>query len=381
MAAIELSHITKTYDGGVNAVDDLNIDIGDGEFLVLVGPSGCGKSTTLMMVAGLEDITDGELVIDGEVVNALAPKERDVAVVFQDYALYPHMSVRDNMSFALKIAKLPKAEVTRRVEEAASVLDLTEVLDRKPAQLSGGQRQRVAMGRAIVREPKAFLMDEPLSNLDAKLRVQMRAEIGRLQRSLEVTTIYVTHDQSEAMTLGDRVAVLRGGVLQQLGTPKELYLDPANVFVAGFIGSPRMNLVPGRLADGGVHTALGDATLPDQVRQRLERAGAERDVIVGIRPEHVVAREANGSGSPIQVLEWMGSQVFAHVDPPSGDGIAEVAAGLGLDEIEGSSTEHVIVQLDPDTDAREGDTVAVTLDADRLYLFDATSGERLVSQA
>src|SRR5690348_16476271 len=247
MSQITLNNITKRYPDGFEAVKDFNLDINDGEFMILVGPSGCGKSTALRMVAGLEDITDGALKIGDEVVNERAPKDRDIAMVFQNYALYPHMTVRENMGFALKLAKVPQEEINRKVGEAAKILDLEQHLDRKPANLSGGQRQRVAMGRAIVRNPKAFLMDEPLSNLDAKLRVQMRTEISRIQQQLETTTIYVTHDQTEAMTLGDRIAVMRAGVLQQVGKPSDLYNHPLNLFVAGFIGSPSMNFLPGEL--------------------------------------------------------------------------------------------------------------------------------------
>src|SRR6059058_4394434 len=243
MAQIELRDVTKRYDDGFEAVKHMDLDIADGEFMILVGPSGCGKSTALRMIAGLEDITEGEMVIGDQVVNDRAPKDRDIAMVFQNYALYPHMTVRDNMGFALKLAKVDKAEIDKRVEEAARILDLTQHLDRKPANLSGGQRQRVAMGRAIVRSPAAFLMDEPLSNLDAKLRVQMRAEVARIQDRLGTTTVYVTHDQTEAMTLGDRVAVMRSGALQQVGPPSELYGNPTNLFVGGFIGSPAMNMI------------------------------------------------------------------------------------------------------------------------------------------
>src|SRR6201995_1113343 len=258
MAEIQLEHVTKRYPDGALAVDDFNMDIADGEFVILVGPSGCGKSTTLNMIAGLEDITEGELRIGGKVVNNAAPKDRDIAMVFQSYALYPHMTVRENMGFALKLAKRPQKEIDEKVAEAARVLDLTEHLDRRPANLSGGQRQRVAMGRAIVRDPAAFLMDEPLSNLDAKLRVQMRTEVSRIQRRLGTTTVYVTHDQTEAMTLGDRVAVMRAGLLQQVVSPQELYDHPANLFVAGFIGSPAMNFVLGPLEEGRLRTGLGD---------------------------------------------------------------------------------------------------------------------------
>ena len=265
MAEIVLDRVTKSYPNGATAVKDLSITIADGEFIILVGPSGCGKSTTLNMIAGLEDISSGELRIGGDRVNDKAPKDRDIAMVFQSYALYPHMTVRQNIAFPLTLAKLKKAEIAQKVEEAAKILDLTELLDRKPAQLSGGQRQRVAMGRAIVRNPKAFLMDEPLSNLDAKLRVQMRSEISRLQDKLGTTTVYVTHDQTEAMTLGDRVVVLLAGVAQQIGTPEELYNRPANLFVAGFIGSPAMNFFPATMTDVGVRLPFGEVTLTQEV--------------------------------------------------------------------------------------------------------------------
>ena len=281
MAEIVLDHVTKSYPDGTVAVKDLSLTIADGEFVILVGPSGCGKSTTLNMIAGLEDISSGELRIGGNRVNDKAPRDRDIAMVFQSYALYPHMTVRQNMAFPLRLAKLSKAEIDQKVDETAKILDLTELLDRKPSQLSGGQRQRVAMGRAIVRQPKAFLMDEPLSNLDAKLRVQMRGEIARLQKRLGTTTVYVTHDQTEAMTLGDRVVVLRAGEAQQIGTPEELYERPANLFVAGFIGSPAMNFFPAALTDMGLQLPFGEVTLTpgdpgcggpaSQARQRHRR--------------------------------------------------------------------------------------------------------------
>jgi len=287
VAEIVLEHVVKRYPDGALAVDDFNLEIADGEFIILVGPSGCGKSTTLNMVAGLEDITAGKLIIDGQVVNDKAPKDRDIAMVFQSYALYPHMTVRENMGFPLRLAGMDKAAIRQKVDEAAELLELTQHLDRKPSNLSGGQRQRVAMGRAIVRSPKAFLMDEPLSNLDAKLRVQMRTQIARLQKSLGTTTLYVTHDQTEAMTLGDRVVVMRSGLVQQVGTPAHLYARPANLFVAGFIGSPSMNFLPGQLKGGGtVVTALGEAQLPDRARRALENAKSGGEVIIGIRPEH-----------------------------------------------------------------------------------------------
>src|SRR2546421_5657527 len=263
MADIEFQDVTKRYSDGYEAVKHLSLDIPDGELTILVGPSGCGKSTALRMVAGLEDISEGELKIGGEIVNQKAPKDRDIAMVFQNYALYPHMTVRENMGFALQLAKVPKEELARKVTEAAQILDLEPHLDRKPANLSGGQRQRVAMGRAIVRNPSAFLMDEPLSNLDAKLRVQMRTEISRIQQQLKTTTIYVTHDQTEAMTLGDRIAVMRAGALQQVGTPAELYTRPTNLFVAGFIGSPSMNFLPGELEGDSVKLPIGSVPLPE----------------------------------------------------------------------------------------------------------------------
>ncbi|MGH2942075.1 MAG: ABC transporter ATP-binding protein, partial [Solirubrobacteraceae bacterium] len=278
MAEIKLRDVTKRYADGTEAVKRMNLDIDDGEFMILVGPSGCGKSTALRMIAGLEDISEGELRIGDRVVNNLAPRDRDIAMVFQNYALYPHMTVRANMGFALKLAKVPQAEIDAKVEAAARTLDLTEHLDRKPANLSGGQRQRVAMGRAIVRDPQAFLMDEPLSNLDAKLRVQMRTEVARLQRDLSTTTVYVTHDQTEAMTLGDRVAVMRSGVLQQVDTPRVLYNDPVNIFVAGFIGSPAMNFFSATVSGGRIKLPFAEVALPEGVTPAGE-------VIVGIRPE------------------------------------------------------------------------------------------------
>src|SRR3954462_3509362 len=282
MADIKLENVTKRYPDGYEAVRDMSLDVKDGEFMILVGPSGCGKTTALRMIAGLEDITDGELKIGGNVVNQLSPKDRDIAMVFQNYALYPHMSVRDNMGFALRLAGTDKEDINKRVEEAARILDLEPHLERKPSQLSGGQRQRVAMGRAIVRDPAAFLMDEPLSNLDAKLRVQMRTEVARLQQQLGTTMIYVTHDQTEAMTLGDRVAVIRAGIIQQVDTPKVLYDDPANLFVAGFIGSPSMNFLPARLEGDTIKLPFGETAISDSMRARIKGDGAARDVIAGV---------------------------------------------------------------------------------------------------
>src|ERR1700720_3926272 len=277
MAEIVLDRVTKSYPDGAMAVQELSLTIAEGEFIILVGPSGCGKSTTLNMIAGLEDISSGELRIDGERMNEKAPKDRDIAMVFQSYALYPHMTVRQNIAFPLTLAKMKKAEIAQKVEETAKTLDLTELLDRKPSRLSGGQRQRVAMGRAIVRHPKAFLMDEPLSNLDAKLRVQMRGEIARLQRRLGTTTVYVTHDQTEAMTLGDRVVVMHSGVAQQIGTPDEVYERPVNLFVAGFIGSPAMNFFPATLTPPGLTLPFGEVTLTQPVLDLLVANSAPKD--------------------------------------------------------------------------------------------------------
>src|SRR3954469_14495375 len=270
MAEIQFRDVTKRYDDGFEAVKHIDLDIADGEFMILVGPSGCGKSTALRMIAGLEEISDGDLIIGGERVNDLEPRERDIAMVFQNYALYPHMTVRENMGFALKLAKTDESEITRKVDEAADILDLKQHLERKPANLSGGQRQRVAMGRAIVRNPKLFLMDEPLSNLDAKLRVQMRTEVSRIQSRLGTTTVYVTHDQTEAMTLGDRVAVMRAGIIQQVAPPKVLYDEPRNLFVAGFIGSPSINFLPARLEGDTIRLPFGDVQVPDTLRSRIK---------------------------------------------------------------------------------------------------------------
>src|ERR1700736_5836368 len=321
MAEIEFQDVTKRYGDGYEAVKHLSLDVPDHELMILVGPSGCGKSTALRMVAGLEDISDGELKIGGQVVNDKAPKDRDIAMVFQNYALYPHMTVRENMGFALKLAKVPDEEINQKVTEAAKTLDLEQHLDRKPANLSGGQRQRVAMGRAIVRDPSAFLMDEPLSNLDAKLRVQMRTEIARIQQRLKTTTIYVTHDQTEAMTLGDRIAVMRAGVLQQVGAPSELYGGPVNLFVAGFIGSPSMNFLPGELDGDHISLPIGDLPLSSELRSRLESGpgGGRGGVIAGLRPEDfedasLVGQRDGGITfkAKIDVLESMGSEFYAY---------------------------------------------------------------------
>ncbi len=390
MATISLEHVTKRYPDGTEAVRDLNLDIADGEFIVFVGPSGCGKSTALNMIAGLEDISDGELRMNGKVVNQLSPKDRDIAMVFQTYALYPHMTVRQNMAFPLKIAHTPQDEIDRRVTDAAELLELTEHLDRKPANLSGGQRQRVAMGRAIVRNPQAFLMDEPLSNLDAKLRVQMRTMISRLQQRLKVTTIYVTHDQTEEMTLGDRIMVLRLGMMQQVGPPQELYDYPANLFVAGFIGSPAMNFMPGQLADGTLKWPLGDVPLPAETVRRLQQEQAARDVIIGIRPEDFEdaalvdeSKRAHGGVLSVRpdVLESLGSEVFAYFPVPKPDTaqVAElqrVAEEVGTGEAPGSGGTFV-ARLDPATRAREGEAFNIWFDTRKLHLFDAQTGRAL----
>jgi multiple sugar transport system ATP-binding protein len=390
VAEIILDHITKRFPDGALAVDDFNLNIADGEFVILVGPSGCGKSTTLNMIAGLEDISSGELRIAGQVVNNKTPKDRDIAMVFQSYALYPHMTVRQNMGFALKLAKTPQATINEKVEEAARILDLTQHLDRKPANLSGGQRQRVAMGRAIVRDPAAFLMDEPLSNLDAKLRVQMRTEVSRIQRRLGTTMVYVTHDQIEAMTLGDRVAVMRNGLLQQVASPQELYDRPANLFVAGFIGSPAMNFMAGTLEAGSLRTGLGDIPVTGRVRQALESAGAGREVIVGIRPEDfedtsLVSPDLRDSGltfnATIDVIESLGSEKYVYFTRELGETanvaeLQELARDSGRADI-GGAGETVVARLDPATRIREGEDAQLWVGVQSLHVFDPASGRNL----
>jgi multiple sugar transport system ATP-binding protein len=388
MADIVLDHVSKRFADGTVAVDDANLRIDDGEFMILVGPSGCGKSTCLNMIAGLEDITEGQLRIGGRVVNQLAPKDRDIAMVFQSYALYPHMTVRENMGFALRLAKVDHAEIDRKVNQAAELLELTELLDRKPANLSGGQRQRVAMGRAIVRSPQAFLMDEPLSNLDAKLRVQMRTTVARLQNQLGTTTVYVTHDQTEAMTLGDRVAVMRAGVIQQVGTPEELYERPRNLFVAGFIGSPAMNFLPVTLGDGRLGTPLGDIALPAEVRAKVERSGAGRDLIMGLRPEHfedaalVDGKRDEGLTFPavVDVLESLGADKFAYFRVQGARATAreleELAADAGAAEAPGAG-DQVVARLDAASRAHEGETLRLWVDTRRLHLFNPADGAHL----
>ncbi|MGV9455933.1 ABC transporter ATP-binding protein [Streptomyces sp. NPDC003635] len=387
MAEIILEGVTKRFPDGALAVKDVDLNIADGEFVILVGPSGCGKSTTLNMIAGLEDITEGTLRIGDRVVNDLAPKERDVAMVFQSYALYPHLSVRENMGFPLRLAKVDKATINRKVEEAARVLDLTEHLDRKPALLSGGQRQRVAMGRAIVRDPKAFLMDEPLSNLDAKLRVQMRTQISRLQRRLGTTTVYVTHDQTEAMTLGDRVVVMRQGVVQQVGAPAQLYDFPRNLFVAGFIGSPAMNFLNATVEGGILHSALGDLPLDDRTRRALERHNAPREVIVGLRPEAfedaALADEGRGPvvTATVDVLESLGSDVYVYFTEEGGPAQAaeleELATDSGLRDTGAGSLQQIVARLDAATRAREGEPLELRVDMSKAHVFDPATGVNL----
>jgi len=387
MAEIELDRVTKRYPDGYEAVKEMDLDIADGEFVILVGPSGCGKSTALRMVAGLEDITEGELKIGGEVVNQKAPKDRDIAMVFQNYALYPHMSVRDNMGFALKLKGADRDEITRKVEEAARILDLVQHLDRKPSQLSGGQRQRVAKGRAIVRDPAAFLMDEPLSNLDAKLRVQMRTEVSRIQSRLGTTTIYVTHDQTEAMTLGDRVAVMRQGMLQQVGTPMELYTRPRNLFVAGFIGSPAMNFMPAGIEGESLRLPIGVVPAAGQMPERVDG----RSLIAGVRPENFedagLVGEARERGmtfrAHIEVLESMGSELYAHftvagAQPIESAQLRELAQDAGAEEVPSSGEEgRIVARLDPASRVQEGQEAELWVDATKVHLFDADSGENL----
>jgi multiple sugar transport system ATP-binding protein len=385
MSRIVLDAVSKQFPGGATAVKALDLDVSDGELLVLVGPSGCGKTTALRMVAGLEEVTSGTIYIDDRPVNDVEPRHRDIAMVFQGYALYPHLSVYDNMAFSLKYRKaVSKAEVRKRVDEAARILELEPYLDRKPRQLSGGQRQRVAMGRAIVRQPRAFLMDEPLSNLDAKLRVQMRAEIAQLQRSLAITTIYVTHDQTEAMTLGSRVAVLQGGVLQQIAPPQELYRRPANLFVASFIGSPPMNLIDARLERGGEgasspQVVFGDHSLGVPAQVVADRPGLDRylgrDLVFGVRPEHVTdaalvlgAEAASVIELPVRLREELGSDVQIHC------GIGAVAHHAEAAAPDVTSLATLVARMDPQTALAEGQQARVHIETTKLHFFDPGSG-------
>ena len=366
MASLSLKHINKTYPNGFEAVKDFNLEIEDKEFIIFVGPSGCGKSTTLRMIAGLEEISKGELWIGDKLVNDVEPKDRDIAMVFQNYALYPHMSVYDNMAFSLKLSKVPKDEIDKAVHEAAKILDIEHLLDRKPKALSGGQRQRVAMGRAIVRNPKVFLMDEPLSNLDAKLRVQMRTEISKLHQKLGTTIIYVTHDQTEALTLGTRIVVMRDGIVQQVDSPIELYNKPKNLFVAGFIGSPQMNFVGATVEKAGDTVKLvfgsNSVKLPAAKAKVLLDKGYEgKEVIFGIRPEDIKDTKEFIASSPdsvlettVRVYEMLGAEVFLYLS-------------AGNDEL--------TVRVEPNTPARTGDTVKVALDVEKIHIFDKDTEE------
>jgi multiple sugar transport system ATP-binding protein len=381
MASIGIEQVTKVYDDGFEAVADVSIEVADGEFMVLVGPSGCGKTTLLRMVAGLEHATNGTVAIGDTIVNDVDPRDRDIAMVFQNYALYPNMTVAENIGFALRLRRLPREEIGERVAAAARVLSLGDYLDRKPSQLSGGQRQRVAMGRAIVREPKAFLMDEPLSNLDAKLRVQMRAEVARVQRRLGVATLYVTHDQVEAMTMGDRVTVMRAGRVQQCATPQELYDRPANMFVAGFIGSPAMNLYRAVIAAGAESVRIGsqDIALPERLRLRCPQllALAEQEVVVGLRPEHLpIAADATGSTleGEVTLIEALGSELLVHFTIDARRVLPEDVAGE-LEEL-GDRGEG-IARVAPRSPVAVGDRARFAVEPESLHFFDPADGRAL----
>ena len=392
MGAIQINSVGKIYPDGTRALEDVSIEINDGEFVVLVGPSGCGKTTLLRMVAGLEDITEGEISIGDKVINEVAPKDRDIAMVFQNYALYPHMSVYDNMAFSLKLRKLSKKEIDEKVKEAAKILEIVELLERKPKALSGGQRQRVAMGRAIVRNPEAFLMDEPLSNLDAKLRVQMRAELGQLHTQLETTTLYVTHDQVEAMTMGDRVAVIRKGELQQINTPREIYLHPKNIFVAGFIGSPSMNFVYAnvKVSSKNITLSFGEDSIKcsaDENKKLKEFDGQE--IVLGIRPEAFEdSQYANSKefseklNAKVTLLEQLGSDSYIHfykdIKPVQTEAIEEILADEGEDiTVLGDNTKF-IARVNPNSTVKEGRQITLAIDPSKLHYFDPSSGNAIV---
>jgi multiple sugar transport system ATP-binding protein len=383
VAAITMKNIVKRYDDGYLAVNDVSLEVADGEFVILVGPSGCGKSTLLNMIVGLEDITSGDMLIDGNRVNEKKPRDRNLAMVFQNYALYPHLNVFENIAFPLRLHKMPEDQVKAQVHEAADLLELTEHLDRKPANLSGGQRQRVAMGRAIVRKAAAFLFDEPLSNLDAKLRGQMRTEIARMQQRLGTTTVYVTHDQTEAMTLGDRIAVLRKGLLQQVGSPHQLYEQPVNLFVAGFIGSPPMNFIPGRLTGGQLETPFGTHVVESD---RMRRAGEHELAILGIRPQDFEdasllsddkRRRGQTFTATVDVTEWLGNELYAYVpyEAPAAvtDQLRELERELDSEQLR----TQLIVALDPASTIRPGSKAELWFDTERVHVFDPATGENL----
>ncbi len=383
MASIQMQHITKVYGDGFPAVNDVSLDVADGEFVILVGPSGCGKSTLLRMIVGLEDITSGDMIIGGERVNDKAPRDRNLSMVFQNYALYPHLTVYENIAFPLRLKHVPDEEVKAKVEHAAETLELTEHLQRKPGQLSGGQRQRVAMGRAIVRQANAFLFDEPLSNLDAKLRGQMRTEILRLQRSLGITTVYVTHDQTEAMTLGDRVAVLRRGLLQQVASPRELYEQPVNLFVAGFIGSPPMNFLPASLRDGELKLPFLSFTLDPELAKRI---GNEDLLVAGVRPEQfevasMVDDRVKGDGITfpvtVDVTEWLGNSQYAYIPFEAPEQIRTQLAELEKELDSEQMRTQMVVSVDPATRVTDGEQVDLWLDPRKLILFNPHTGENL----
>jgi multiple sugar transport system ATP-binding protein len=384
MAAIDIKNIVKKYGDGFPAVNDVSIDVQDGEFMILVGPSGCGKSTLLRMIVGLEDITEGDMMIGDKRVNDLAPRDRNLAMVFQNYALYPHLSVYENIAFPLRLAKAPDAEVDEKVRAASKTLELDEHLERKPGNLSGGQRQRVAMGRAIVRDADAFLFDEPLSNLDAKLRGQMRSEIARLQKCLGITTVYVTHDQTEAMTLGDRVAVLKRGVLQQLATPRELYENPGNLFVAGFIGSPPMNFLPATIEGTSVKLPFGEVQISAEKAAMVEKSGRDGLLIAGIRPgdfEDATVIDTDRTGSTfratVEVVEWLGNEAYAYVPFEAPPEVQKQLEQLERDLDGESLRTQLVVGLDGSSKVAAGDEAEIWVNTARIHLFDPATGENL----
>src|SRR6478672_840605 len=381
MAAIDMKNIVKKYGDGFPAVSNVSIDVEDGEFMILVGPSGCGKSTLLRMIVGLEDITSGDMLIEGKRVNDLAPRDRNLAMVFQNYALYPHLTVYENIAFPLRLAKRPDKEVDEKVRAASKTLELDEHLERKPGNLSGGQRQRVAMGRAIVRDADAFLFDEPLSNLDAKLRGQMRTEIARLQKRLGITTVYVTHDQTEAMTLGDRVAVLKRGLLQQLATPRELYENPGNLFVAGFIGSPPMNFMPVTVEGTTAKLPFGDVRIP---AEKAEKAADRGLLIAGIRPEHfedasvmTAGRGGDTFRARVDVVEWLGNEAYAYIPFEAGPEVRDQLVQLEKDTDSESLRTQLVVSLDGASRIKEGQEAEIWINAEKMHLFDPATGENL----